>query len=124
MVFLPWVGIEAAYAEGATSELEGITALYKALGIFFFCAMIPVFIIFLASFKTAIPVSFAAFCIVVAFILQGSYYLKFPSEAHLMTGAGALAIMVGVTLWYAALSVLLAEEGIKILPVLPLPRMD
>lgn len=157
MVFLPWTGIQEAYMEAAEgNQSEGIILMYKALGVIFFCAMIPVLFLFLASFKTAVPVSFSALLIVIALILQGAAYLHYPM-VNLTKAAGALFIIVGISLvrsvhaavridpyiftqWYSALSVLLQEEGIKIvsvqmptsvfssnralqLPVLPLPRM-
>jgi len=97
MVFLPWTGIQAAYLESAASPVEGLLALNKALGIVFFGAMIPVFILFLASFKTAVPISFAALCIVVALILQGSAYIHYPM-VNLTKACGALFIIIGVVL--------------------------
>ncbi|UZJ55398.1 hypothetical protein CBS101457_004718 [Exobasidium rhododendri] len=123
LVFLPWTGIQAAYIESATSATEGALALNKALGIIFLCAMIPIFLVFLASFKTAIPTSFSALLIVLALILQGSAYLNYPMVS-VSKAAGALAIVVGILLMYSALAVLLQEEGIKFLPVGPLPRVE
>lgn len=93
IVFLPWTGIEAAYSMSA----EDLAMLNKALGIVFFAAMIPVFVLFLASFKTAVPISLSALFIVIALILQGSAYLNFPM-ANLSKGCGALFIIVGVLL--------------------------
>ena len=121
LIFLPWTGIQAAYAESPETILE----LSKAIGILFFIAMIPVFIIFMASLKTAVPVSFAALLIVIALIVQGAAYLDplNPDLARTKT-CGALFIIVGVVLWFSALAVILQEEGIKILPVMPLPRME
>ena len=117
MVFLPWTGIQAAYAEEATSPLMAIVELYKALGIVFFIAAIPgalcgrhgiravcadpgpsaVFIIFLASFKTAVPISVAALVIVVALFIQGAAYLDYPN-VDLTKACGGLFIAIGVIL--------------------------
>jgi succinate-acetate transporter protein len=123
LVFLPWTGIQEAYLSEATSQAEGLLALNKALGILFLCAMIPIFLLFLASFKTAVPISFAAICIVVALILQGTAYLHSPMVT-LTKACGALFIVIGIVLWYSATAVLLQEEGVKILPIGPLPRLD
>lgn len=82
-----------AYAESATTLAE----LNKALGILFLMAMIPVFVIFIASFKTAVPLSLAALLIVIALILQGAAYLKYPMIG-LTKACGALFIVVGVLL--------------------------
>jgi len=126
LVFLPWTGIQAAYIEtsimeGGTQE-EGVLALYKALGIVFLIAMIPVFAVWAASFKTAFPVSGGALLIVIALILQGVNLLEYPHMA-LQKASGALFIVVGVVLWYSALSTMLQEEGINV-PYFPLPRQD
>jgi succinate-acetate transporter protein len=93
LVFLPWTGIEAAYAESPAD----LAMLNKALGILFFAAMIPVFVLFLASFKTAVPISVSALLIVIALILQGSAYLSYPMF-NLTKACGALFIVVGVLL--------------------------
>lgn len=124
MVFIPWTGIKAAYAEEAGGDpLLTVILLYKAVGIIFFAAMIPVFLLFLASFRTAVPVAFSAFLIVIAAIIQGAVYLHYPMISA-QKASGALFIIVGVSLFYSALAVLLNEEGIKLLPVLPLPRLE
>lgn len=67
--------------EGGTME-EGVLALYKALGIVFLIAMIPVFAVWAASFKTAFPVSGGALLIVIALILQGVNLLEYR-ECHI-----------------------------------------
>jgi hypothetical protein len=124
MLFLPWTGIQGAYLEAANGSVLGGTVLtYQATGILLFGAMIPVFGLFLTSFRTAIPVASSALLIVIAAIIQGAVYLNYPMMAA-QKAAGALSIIVGISLWYSALSVLLTEEGIKILPVFPLPRVD
>ena len=97
--------------------------LPQALQVVFLVAFVPVFAVFVSSFKTAAPVSFSALLIVIALFLLGAAFKDFPRES-LQTAAGALFIVVGVSLFYSATSVLLAEEGIKFLPVLPLPRGD
>lgn len=124
MVFIPWTGIKEAYAmEAEGNELMTIILLYKAVGILFFGAMIPVFLLFLASLRTAVPVAFSAFLIVIAAIIQGAVYLNYPMVSA-QKAAGALFIIVGISLWYSALAVILNEEGIRILPVFPLPRLE
>ncbi|UZJ53631.1 hypothetical protein CBS101457_002951 [Exobasidium rhododendri] len=123
IVFLPWAGIPAAYAAQASSPEEAMIDLYKALGIVLFASSVPSFILFLASFKTAVPISVAALCIVTALLLQGSAYISFPLVA-VTKASGALLIIIGAVLWFSAISVLLQEEGIMILPVMPLPRME
>ncbi|PWN43946.1 hypothetical protein IE81DRAFT_321862 [Ceraceosorus guamensis] len=124
LVNLPWTGIQAAYVMEAEGNIPlGTKELYNALAVVFICSFVPVFIIFLASFKTAAPVSSAALFIVIALIVLGVGFKEFPA-INLMKTGGALFILVGVTLFYSAASVLLAEEGVKILPVLPLPRGD
>ncbi|PWN92623.1 hypothetical protein FA10DRAFT_270268 [Acaromyces ingoldii] len=122
LAFLPWTGIQAAYIGNAASVQEGMLDLLKALSLFFFCAMIPVFFIFLASFKTAVPVAGGALLIVVSLILNGANYIHYPM-LELQKGCGALFIVVGIVLWYTALAVLNQEEGIKV-PVFALPRHD
>lgn len=95
MIFIPWTGIKAAYAEEAGgNELMTIVLLYKATGILFFGAMIPVFLLFLASLRTAVPVAFSAFLIVIAAIVQGAVYLNYPM-INAQKAAGALFIIVG-----------------------------
>ncbi|PWN92782.1 hypothetical protein FA10DRAFT_235938 [Acaromyces ingoldii] len=123
LVFLPWTGIQQAYLEEANGDVVmGLAELNKAVAFLFFGAMIPVFGLLLASFKTAIPLSISALLIVIALIIQGTAYLN--PMVSLTKTAGALFIIVGILLFYSATAVLLQEEGVKILPVLPLPRME
>lgn len=131
LVYLPWTGIQNAYIlpaiEAANGNKEvglamGALALYKAVGILFLAAMIPVFLVFVASLRTAVPVASGAFIIVIGLILQGVGYLHYPME-NLTKAGGALFIVVGVILWYAAVAVLMQEEGVN-LPVFALPRND
>lgn len=83
------------------------------LGVFFFAAMVPILLLFLASMRTSIPVSSAAFFIVIALILEGAQLLEYP-RLPLQKASGAFCILVGILLWYSALAVMLAEEGLKI----------
>lgn len=129
--FVPWTGIQSAYIgaaiEAANGNMEvglqtGALALYKATGIVFFAAMIPVFIIFLAALRTAVPLAGGALLIVIGIILQGSAFLQYPSPT-LVKADGAINIVIGCTLWYSAVAVMLQEEGVN-LPVFALPRHD
>lgn len=104
-MYIPWTGIQLAYVEAAEGDLLlARVMLYKATGIIFFGAMIPIFFLFLASFKTAVPVSSAALIITVALIVQGVAFIHYPM-VDATKACGALFIMVGVTLvrrgvWY------------------------
>ena len=102
--------------------IEGVLALYKALGLLFFVAMIPVFLVFLASFKTAIPIAGGAMMITIALILNGVNYIEYPM-VNLQKGCGALFLIVGIFLWYMAMAVMNQEEGIPV-PIFALPRHD
>ncbi|PWN87209.1 hypothetical protein FA10DRAFT_198096 [Acaromyces ingoldii] len=113
IAFLPWTGIQAAYIGKAASLEEGILDLYKALSLLFFCAMIPVFLVFLASFKTAMPIAGGALMIVIAVILQGTNYLHYPM-LELQKGCGALFFIVGIVLWYLAVAIMNQEEGVPV----------
>ncbi len=130
-IFLPWTGIQEAYivpaitAAGGNQQVGfamGALALQKAVGIVFFAAMIPVFLIFLASLRTAVPVAFGSFLIVIATILSGVEGLKYPNE-NLAKASGALYVIIGGLLMYSAMAVLMQEEGVPV-PVFALPRND
>jgi succinate-acetate transporter protein len=121
---LPWTGIQASYIEAYDGNLEiAIPALYKALSIIFFCSVAPVGIIFFSSLRTAVPVSFSSFLFIVILTLSGVSYIGYP-RVTVQHATGGIALATGVILMISALSVLLTEEGIHILPVMPLPRVD
>lgn len=124
LLFLPWTGIQAAYLTGAENQLAGLAEYYKAAAMVNFIAMIPIFLIFLASLRTSVPVAQASLFIVVALILVGSGYISGVPNQTILTASGAFFMMTGILLFYAALSVMLAEEGLNVLPVFPLPRID
>lgn len=123
-LFLPWTGIQASYLGGAENQLLGLEEYYKAAAMVNFVAMIPIFIILLASFRTSVPVANSALFIVIALILVGSGYITGVPNQTILTASGAFFMMTGILLWYAALSVMLAEEGVNFLPVFPLPRIE
>ncbi|CAO1625542.1 unnamed protein product [Sympodiomycopsis kandeliae] len=125
LTFLPWTGIQAAYTSSGPYPQPSYqnSALNQADGVLWLVAMVPLVILFLGSLRTAIPISIAMLFVVLAFILQG-VNLLYNGSIHIQYAAGALFIMGGVFSWYVALSVLLLEEGVKILPVFPLPRVD
>lgn len=75
--------------------------------------MIPVFIVFLAAFKTAVPLAGGALMIVIAIILQGVNYLHYPM-LELQKACGGLFIVVGATLFYVAVAVMNQEEEIMV----------
>lgn len=123
MLFLPWSGIQMAYISEANGEISsGVILLYKAVGIVFFVAIIPLFLILIGSFRTAAPIAAALFTIIIALIVQGSVYLNYPMQ-NAQIATGALFLVVGICMWYLALAVMLNEEGISLLPVLPFPRI-
>lgn len=124
LLFLPWTGIQGTYVLGAANQLEGVAEFYKAAGLVFFVALIPIFLIFLASLRTSAPLAGAALLIVVALGCLGGGYIGGAPNLVILKTAGALFIIVGIGLFYAATSVMLAEEGLKVLPVFPLPRLD
>lgn len=124
LLFLPWTGIQASYVYGAANPLAGVEELYKAFAMVYFISLIPIFLIFLASFRTSGPTSGASLSIVIALALLGAGYIKGAPQETLLKASGAFFIIVGISLFYAALSVMLAEEGLKILPVFPLPRVE
>lgn len=98
LVFLPWTGIQVAYVTAARGNLQlGALELYNALSVLFFVSFTPIFIIFLASFKTAAPVSSSALLISLALIMIAVSYKDYPREALLKAG-GAFYIIVGVSL--------------------------
>ncbi|PWY97945.1 hypothetical protein BCV70DRAFT_194577 [Testicularia cyperi] len=124
LLFLPWTGIQSAYLTGADNQLLGLEEYYKAAAMVYFISLIPIFLIFLASFRTSIPVANAALFIVVALALLGAGYIQGTPKESLLKASGAFFIIVGITLFYSALSVMLAEENFQVLPVFPLPRAD
>lgn len=83
----------------------------------------PVFIIFLASVRTAIPVALSSLLLFLTLLLSGSYYKDYP-QTTIQHATGGIAFVIGILLLISALSVMLAEEGITIIPVMPLPRLD
>lgn len=85
--------------------------------------MVPLFVLFLGSLRTAVPISVAILFIILAFILQG-VNLLYNQNHGIQYASGAFYIIGGIFFWYTALAVLLQEEGVKILPVFPLPRVD
>lgn len=87
-------------------------------------AMIPIFVLFLGSMRTAVPISFATLLLIIAFILQGVNLLYNGGMSGIQYASGAFFIIGGIFFWYTAVAVLLQEEGVKILPVFPLPRVD
>ncbi len=123
-LFLPWVNIQASYLLGAPTPTEGLAEFYKAVAIFFFIALIPIFLISLASLRTSVPVAGAALLIVVALgCLSGGFVDGYPNLT-ILKASGSFFIIVSAALFYSATSVMLAEEGLKVLPVFPLPRLD
>ncbi|SOV02132.1 uncharacterized protein UDID_08633 [Ustilago sp. UG-2017a] len=124
LLFLPWTGIQSTYVLGGANQAAGVAEFYKASAMVFFISLIPIFLIFLVSFRTSGPVAGAAFLIVVAFGCLGGAYIKGMEDLVIAKTSGALFIVVGVSLFYAATSVMLAEEGWKLLPVFPLPRLE
>lgn len=122
VAFLPWAGVQSAYLSSASSLEEGVLELYKALSFVFFVALIPVFIVFLAAFKTAVPLAGGALLICIAIILQGVNYLHYPM-LELQRACGGLFIVVGVILFYVSVAVMNQEEDIMV-PVFALPRHD
>lgn len=124
LLFLPWTGIQSAYLGGAANQLAGLKEYYQAAAIVYFVSLIPLFLIFVASFRTSGPVSGATLSIVIALALVGSAYVHGSPNFTLMKASGAFFIMTGITLFYTALAVMLAEEGWKVLPVFPLPRVE
>lgn len=123
-LFLPWTGIQSTYVLGGANQAEGVAEFYKASAMVFFIALIPIFLIFLASFRTSGPVAGAALLIVVALGCLGGAYVTGVPDLVIAKTSGALFIIVGIALFYAATSVMLAEEGWKVLPVFPLPRIE
>lgn len=107
----------------------------QALSIVFFCSFVPVFIIFLASVRTAVPVAMSSLFLSIILLLSGANYKLYPQKAT-QHAAGGLSFIVGILLvslsqlllqfladiaipsfplqLVSALSVLLAEEGITI----------
>ncbi|EST07377.1 yaaH [Kalmanozyma brasiliensis GHG001] len=124
LLFLPWTGIQATYILGGTSQAAGLEEYYKAAAMVYFISLIPIFLIFLASMRTSGPTSGAALMIVIALGCLGGGYIKGEANQTILKAAGAFFIATGVSLFYAATSVMLAEEGLKILPVFPLPRIE
>lgn len=124
LLFLPWTGIQSTYVLGGANQAAGVAEFYKASAMVFFISLIPIFLIFLASFRTSGPLAGAALLIVVALGCLGGAYIKGVEDLVIAKASGALFIVVGVSLFYAATSVMLAEEGWKLLPVFPLPRLE
>ncbi|PWN47435.1 hypothetical protein IE53DRAFT_250873 [Violaceomyces palustris] len=123
LAFLPWTGIQAAYVGSVPNPQLGVLAFYKGLSIAFFVAMVPVFLTFLASFKTSFPIANGALLIVLGLILAGIAFKDFPKAAIQKT-SGAIFVIVGIVLFYHATAVMLKEEGIHALPAFILPRTD
>ncbi|GAC76266.1 hypothetical protein PANT_20d00029 [Moesziomyces antarcticus T-34] len=116
--FLPWTGIQATYLAGGAA---GLNEYYKAEAMVYFIALIPIFLIFVASARTSGPVAGAALLITVALALLGAAYIGGAEDFMVAKASGAIFIIIGIMLFYAALSVMLAEEGWKILPGTPTP---
>ncbi|KAJ9475850.1 hypothetical protein PHBOTO_005936 [Pseudozyma hubeiensis] len=123
-LFLPWTGIQATYLTGAANQAAGVEEFYKAAAMVFFIALIPIFLVFLASLRTSGPSAGAALFIVIALGCLGGGYIGGAPNVAVLKASGAFFILVGILLFYSALSVMLAEEGLKILPVFPLPRLE
>lgn len=126
-LFLPWTGIQSTYIVGGATRANpfaGLEEYYTAAAMVYFISLIPIFLIFLASMRTSAPVAFAALTIVIALGCLGGGYIHGAANAVILKASGAFFIATGVSLFYAALSVMLAEEGLKVLPVFPLPRVD
>lgn len=123
-LFLPWTGIQSTYLLGAENPAEGLAEFYKGAGMVFFIALIPMFLVFLASFRTSAPIALACLFIVVALGCVGGGYIHGLPNRTVLKAGGAFLIIDGVLLFYSALSVMLKEEGWGVLPVIPLPRID
>lgn len=117
IAFLPWAGIQAAYIAPAPSLLAGVVDLYKSLSLVFFVALIPIFIVFLSALKTAFPLAGGAFLICIAVILDGVYFLQFPSQEVIKTTSGAIYIIVGIILFYVATAIMNQEEDIPVVSI-------
>ncbi|SNX87788.1 uncharacterized protein MEPE_06499 [Melanopsichium pennsylvanicum] len=127
LLFLPWTGVQSAYIVGGATQanpLGGVEEFYKAIAMTYFVSLIPIFLILLGSFRTSVPIAGAALTIVIAMAVFGSAYVDGSANSTLMKASGGLFIFVGVALFYSALSVMLAEEGVKLLPVFLLPRNE
>lgn len=121
-LFLPWTGVQQSFIDG--NPTSGYDEFHKALAMVFFIGLIPVFLIFIASFRTSAPLAMALLLIVAAFGTAGGAYVHGHQHLEAMTASGALLIVVGVLFLYSAVSTMLAEAGTRILPVFPLPRID
>lgn len=95
----------------------------SAFGVFFLCTIIPIFVLFIGSVRTAVPISAATFLMLMAFMLQG-ISLIYEGSLSIQKAAAAFYFMTGIVFWYLATAILLQESKIKILPVFPLPRVD
>lgn len=124
LLFLPWTGIQSTYVLASPTQLAGVSEFYKAAAMVFFISLIPIFLIFIASLRTSAPVAGAALLIVIALGCLGGGYIDGAPQQTILKTSGAFFIMVGIALFYAATSVMLAEEGLKVLPVFPLPRIE
>lgn len=100
----------------------GLDQLQQAEGMLFMIAMIPIFILFVGSVRTSIPISVTTLFLVLAFILQGANLLR-GGEKSIQYASGAFFFITGIISWYISLSTLLQEEKIRVLPVFPLPRV-
>ncbi|EPQ30541.1 uncharacterized protein PFL1_02066 [Pseudozyma flocculosa PF-1] len=122
--FLPWAGVQASYVVGAAGNIQqGTLDFYTAVSMVTLVGMVPLFCILLASLRSSVPVTQSITLIIIALILEGVNNLQYPRPA-LQTAGGVIFIIVGVTLEYLAVAVMLQEEGLKLLPVMPLPRVE
>lgn len=125
LTYLPWTGIESAYSMSNYPQPSSANPdLNQAQGMLFLIGMIPIAVLLLGSVRTALPIAASTLLVLTAFILQGASLLTDAAHGAVQTAAGAFFIMAGILFWYTCLAVLLQEEGIKILPVFPLPRVD
>lgn len=124
LLYLPWTGVQQSFIASATSQVAGLEEFHKALAMCYFVGLIPIFLIFVASFRTSAPLAVAMLLVVVAFGCAGGAYVHGATHLAAETAAGAFLIVVGVLFFYSALSTMMAEGGAPILPVFPLPRID
>ncbi len=67
---------QATYLTGAANQAAGLEEYYKAAAMVYFISLIPIFLIFLASFRTSGPTSGAALMIVIALGCLGGGYIN------------------------------------------------
>lgn len=101
-IFIPWFGIEAAYA---SNENE----MNKALGIYLINWFIITFLFCIASSRSSVALFFIFFFLMITFILLAAH--SFTGSTGVQTAAGVMGAITSFNAWYVALAGLLTPDS-------------